>query len=267
LASPSFFAIGELGGGHSSAGAGSQTMTSVLTETVDLTQLSTRGDLILGLYDGAAVGGGFTSMTFDLTADGVDVADQTFTSTSAAETYFDDDAIDLGSLASGQTLGADTLSLTATLTITTDAAGSGFYGDLIIGDPPKATSAASAHRFIAAAASFSATAGRLSGRRRRPAWGPRPFPRGSPDRAVRLNGLRPKRGSELRDSFSLCGRAQIAIECRQGAPGAMSELEVGVVGRDEPVLDREIHRSVRLQEAVRWPGRVAMTTAIAKLTP
>ena len=84
----------------------------------------------------------------------VDVIHQTFSSAAAAKSFFTNHAFDLGSLASGQPLGANTLTLHAVMSITTNVAGSGFYGDLIIGDPPgKATPAApDGHRFIEAMA-------------------------------------------------------------------------------------------------------------------
>jgi hypothetical protein len=58
-----------------------------------------------------------------------------FTSLSAAASYFTDGAIDLGSLASGP-LSNNILSVEAMLTVTTTSANSGFYGNLIVGDPP-----------------------------------------------------------------------------------------------------------------------------------
>ena len=48
----------------------SQTVTSTISETVDLTKLASRGNLEVGFYDGAVAGNGFTSMTFQLTVDG-----------------------------------------------------------------------------------------------------------------------------------------------------------------------------------------------------
>jgi hypothetical protein len=130
-------------------------MTSVIDETVNLNELSVRGNLIVGLYDGADADGGFTSMTFVLDVDGIQEVDQTFTSAAAAKTYFTDDALNLGSLASGQPLGGSTLSIQATLTVTGATAGSDFEGDLIIGDPP-AASRASHPVLVGAMAAFGA---------------------------------------------------------------------------------------------------------------
>ena len=138
-AAPVFFGIGELGGGYSAGGVGVQTITTSFKETVNLTKLSLRRDLVVGFYKGTTVGAGFTSMTFDLYADGVDVIHQTFSTAAAAKTYFTNNAIDLGSLATGA-LSGNTLTLRATMSITTNVAGSGFYGGLIIGDPPASAS-------------------------------------------------------------------------------------------------------------------------------
>ncbi|MGI9170719.1 MAG: hypothetical protein ACR2FH_11205, partial [Caulobacteraceae bacterium] len=156
--SPVFFAIGELGGGYSSGGTIAQTTTVSLDESVDLTKLGARNDLVVGLYNGTAVGSGFTAMTFDLFADGIDVIHQSFTSAAAATTFFTNHAFDLGSLAGGK-LGANTLTLHAVMSITTNAAGSGFYGDLIVGDPPaKRSPSLALHPFIQAMAGFGAEA-------------------------------------------------------------------------------------------------------------
>jgi hypothetical protein len=153
----SFFAIGALGGAYSVGGAGSKTTTSEVEETVDLTQLASRQDLTVGFYSGSALGSGVTGVAFDLYADGNDVLSKTFATASDAQSWFTDKAVDLGSLASGQPLGANTLTLRAVLTVTTDSAGSGFSGDIILGDPkPQAVSTPSAGQFIQATAAFGA---------------------------------------------------------------------------------------------------------------
>jgi hypothetical protein len=99
--------------------------------------LANRGDLVLGLYNGASVGSGVTGVTFDLFVDGTDVLSKSFASAAAAKAYFSDTAIDLGSLAGGL-LTSNTLVLQALLTVTSTKAGAGFYGDIILGDPSQA---------------------------------------------------------------------------------------------------------------------------------
>jgi hypothetical protein len=63
----------------------------------------------------------------------------------AADAFFADGAVDLGSLASGA-LSGNPLLLTATFTLTTAAAGSGYYVQMIAGDPPAASPPGAASR-------------------------------------------------------------------------------------------------------------------------
>ena len=137
-ASPVFFSMGELGGAHSTSGTTAQTVTSEIDLTVDLTKLSVRHDLLVGLYNGTSTGSGFSSMSFDIYADGTDITHQTFTTLSAAKAYFTNHAIDLGSLSSGGLSGA-TLTLRAVMSVSENSAGSSFQGGLIFGDPPPTT--------------------------------------------------------------------------------------------------------------------------------
>jgi hypothetical protein len=159
-AAPVFFGIAELGGGYSVGGVTTQTVTSSFSETVDLTKLATPEDLVAGFYSGKTVGTGFSSMTFDLYADGIDVVHQTFTSAKAATTFFTNNAIDLGSLASGA-LSGSTLNLQATMSITSSTAGSGFFGSVIVGDPP-AAGGASTQGFVQAMAGMTGGAGAVA---------------------------------------------------------------------------------------------------------
>ena len=81
-ASPVFFAIDELGGQYAkSAGTGPETNTETVNLTVDLTKLASEQDLVVGFYNGTALGAGFTSMTLTITADGsaTPLFTQTFT--------------------------------------------------------------------------------------------------------------------------------------------------------------------------------------------
>ncbi len=150
-AAPTIFAIGEVGGAYAkSGGTGSLTSTTTFALTVDLTKLASRADLVAGFYDSLVVGYGFASLTFTLKGDGATLISQTFTTAAAAQAFFTDEAIDLGSLISGP-LSGNTLTLQATFSITTNTPGSGFYSQFIIGDPPPTAPApASASRFVAA---------------------------------------------------------------------------------------------------------------------
>jgi hypothetical protein len=148
-ASPKFFALGEVGGRHATAGTDVETTTSSVTVDVDLAELATPGDLILGLYDGDAVGAGVTGVTLTVSGVGVTTFTEAFASGALARTGFTDKAFNLGSLAS-----TGTLDLTVSLTVTSDAAGSGFFGDFIVGDPPPA-----AAKLTAAMAAFGGHSG------------------------------------------------------------------------------------------------------------
>jgi hypothetical protein len=115
--------------------------------------LAVRQDLLVGLYGGVFTGTGFHSLTFDLFADGIDEIHRVFTTAAAAKTFFTNDAIDVGSLASGP-LSGNTLTLQASFSLTVSSAGSGFYGGLLIGDPPAGEGGAGAPRFAQAMAAF-----------------------------------------------------------------------------------------------------------------
>jgi hypothetical protein len=129
--SPSFFAVGELGGAYSQGGSGSQVSTTSVNLTVNLAQLTAPQNLEIGLFDGTMVGSGFSSMTFTVMADGDTVLAQTFTDAAAAAAFFSDSAIILGSLSSGP-LSGSTLSLSITDSLTTTVAGSGFEADFLV---------------------------------------------------------------------------------------------------------------------------------------
>src|SRR5207237_2699207 len=93
-ASPTFFAIGELGGGYSSAGFGLQTQTSEIAFSVDLTKVGTLDDLLLGLYHPVTTGAGFKSLTFYVFENNAHVVTQTFTTVAAANAFFTDNPLD-----------------------------------------------------------------------------------------------------------------------------------------------------------------------------
>ena len=136
---PSFFAVAEVGGAYAkSGGTGAQTTTDVINLQVDLTKLSSLHDLMVGFFDPTAVGAGFTSLTFTLTGDGQTLINQTFTTLAQAKTFFTDDARDLGALTGAPFNSSTTLTLQATLRVTTDAPGAGYYFQFVVGDPPPA---------------------------------------------------------------------------------------------------------------------------------
>ena len=131
--SPSYFGLAELGGQYSAHGTSSETANTSVSLTVDSSLLATPGDLIVGLYGGVALGSGVTDVTLDIYADGSDVLHQDFASALAAKAYFTNNAVDLGALSGG------TEHIQVSLSVTGASAGSGFYGNLLIGDPPAGT--------------------------------------------------------------------------------------------------------------------------------
>jgi hypothetical protein len=146
---PTYFGVGELGGAHSTSGAGSETETSSVHMTVDLTTFSPLHDLLIGYYGGTSAGAGFTGMTLDVKINGTDnIAN--FATVAAANAFFRNNAVDYGALSA---LGTSTLQLDISLEITESAAGGYDFG-MLIGDPPPASDAAAHHNMVAAMASF-----------------------------------------------------------------------------------------------------------------
>ncbi len=82
-ASPTFFAIAELGGAYAkSGGTASQTTTETVNLTVDLTQLAARQDLMAGFYGAATRWASSASPAWSspLTGDGAVLLTKTFAS-------------------------------------------------------------------------------------------------------------------------------------------------------------------------------------------
>jgi PEP-CTERM motif len=89
-------------------------------------------DLDIGFVNYLQSGTGFSSLTFTLKEDSVAVLTKTFTSVSAANTYFTDDLVNLGPWTSGSTL--DVL---ASLSVTAAGSGNGYGINYMVGvDPP-----------------------------------------------------------------------------------------------------------------------------------
>ena len=131
-ANPIYLGVSELGGGVAAGGSGPQTSTSTVDLKVAVNATDVTKDLIVGLFDGTSVGSGATSVSLDITANGHDVLDKTFNSAAAAVAYFKNDVVDLGKI-SGFASSGGSLDVVATLKVTA-AAGSGFYGGLLITD-------------------------------------------------------------------------------------------------------------------------------------
>jgi Ca2+-binding RTX toxin-like protein len=115
--------------------------------TLDVTQIGSPQELFLGLSDPRVLGAGVTGVTLDVSADGTTLLHQTFASAAAAQAYFTNHRLDLGSLA-GPDLFSDTLGLAIVLNVTSTSQGSGFFADFMLGqasaDPLGVTGTASA---------------------------------------------------------------------------------------------------------------------------
>jgi hypothetical protein len=150
---PSYFAVAEVGGRYTTAGSGVETTHSSLDLSVDLTRLAVKHDLLVGLYGGQGFGTGVTNITLDISANGTSLLHQSFASAGAAVTYFTNHAVDLGSL-TAPLYASGTANIHVALDVTSNSAGSGFYANLLIGDPPATTTAARLQNLTAAIASF-----------------------------------------------------------------------------------------------------------------
>jgi hypothetical protein len=128
--------VGELGAGHATGGTGSETSTAQLSLSIDQTKVPSGGHLVMGLYGGTLEGSGVTSVSLTVTENGASVAALSFTNDTAAQARaaFTNMGFDLGVLS-----GTGTVALSVQLSVTSDSAGSGFYGGLIVGDPPSDT--------------------------------------------------------------------------------------------------------------------------------
>ena len=128
--------MGELGGQYSTNGTVAQTIAASIDFDVDITKLSTKGDLIVGFFNPVSVGASFTSLVFTLQiAGGATLISKTFTTVAAANAFFADNAIDLGAIGSGSLTGSS-LDLVASITLDTSGPGQGYYFQMIAGDPP-----------------------------------------------------------------------------------------------------------------------------------
>ena len=107
-------------------GTWTQDFISSTAFTVNNTGLS--GDLILGLLAPDVTGDGFSNLVFTVTVNGVEKVDQTFTSLWSAETYFTDNAIDLGAFA-----GQAALKVLVSMDVTTNVFGETFDSNFVLG--------------------------------------------------------------------------------------------------------------------------------------
>jgi hypothetical protein len=120
--------LGELGGAYDGSGGGTQTETSSVAESVDLSQFASEKDLLVGFYQGTQVGAGVSDLTLDITANGTDVFHQEFTNSAAAVAFFTDHTLDLGIM----TAFGSALDIAASMTTTEASPGAGLDFGLLI---------------------------------------------------------------------------------------------------------------------------------------
>ncbi|WP_158746247.1 hypothetical protein, partial [Acidisphaera sp. L21] len=128
-------------GGYDASSNGSQTYASTNSWTLNSTSLT--GHLILGFSDDVSFGTGFTSLALSVSVGGAAVLSQSFTTLAAAQAYFDNDAVDLGAIASSANL-----VVSVTTTLVTSTLGAGFGEAYLLGTtggngPPVLTAPAS----------------------------------------------------------------------------------------------------------------------------
>jgi hypothetical protein len=112
---------------------GGASLTYSATSTFDFAY---RGDLLLGLIGdeqvGFAGGVGFQSLEFNVLANGAKIDDWTFSDLTSAESFFQNNAVDLGSNS------GPAVDLTFGYSLIADGSG-GFGFDFAVGDPPGAS--------------------------------------------------------------------------------------------------------------------------------
>ena len=128
LGGPGATTFGEAVQGASYLGTatGAHEYTSTIAWNIDATSLT--GHLIAGLIANQSFGSGFTSLEFKIVEDGTTKVDDTFTTLSTAQTFFKNDAIDLGTITS-----APNQLLNVSFDLITSAAPSGFGENFLIG--------------------------------------------------------------------------------------------------------------------------------------
>jgi hypothetical protein len=96
--------------------------------TFDLNTTSLSGDLLVGLLDNLTFGSGFDRLEFRIIKQGATVLDDVFTNASAAQGFFDDHILNLGTFSNIQPL-----DLEFSLVLTASSPGQGFGEDLLFG--------------------------------------------------------------------------------------------------------------------------------------
>jgi hypothetical protein len=102
--------LGVLGANYGSAASGNRTYTASTSYNFSL---ASQSNLSVGLLGMSSYGGGFNSLNFSVKSGATTLLSASFTSLSAAQTYFTDQSLSLGSFAAGATSLVVSYSLTA----------------------------------------------------------------------------------------------------------------------------------------------------------
>jgi hypothetical protein len=126
LGNGSVLGLATEGASYSTTASGSRTYTSTIAWTLDTTAVS--GHLIAGLINDQSFGSGFDSLDFNVVENGTTIFDQNFTTLSAAQTFFTNHALDLGTFTSRPNQVID-----FNFSLTTSASGTGFGAQFLLG--------------------------------------------------------------------------------------------------------------------------------------
>ena len=123
---PKVFGAGVQGAIYLAGASGVQDYVTTITYNVDATQVS--GHLEAGLLDSQVFGTGFQTLDFTVSVGGATVVSQHFTTTAAAQAYFSNQALDLGTFTP-----VSSLAVTFTLDLHAASSGAGFAEDFVLG--------------------------------------------------------------------------------------------------------------------------------------
>ena len=123
----------EEGGGSFASLAGTATVTTQLSGSLDLSRFAPGADLMLDLPGSTLVGSGVTHVEFVVQAGSASEIRE-FDSGAAAQAFFSHDVIDLGPIDALSSQPAD-VSFNIEVNVTVDAPNSGFYADPVFGAP------------------------------------------------------------------------------------------------------------------------------------
>lgn len=132
----SYFAIAELGATSGANGTTDQTAGGTLDFVVNLSALPAVDNLLMGFYDGNIELDGFTTMSFSISVDGVAVTDFAWNDPEDALTFFSDNFVDYGPISELDLNEDGLLEFSIAFSMVTAPIGNGFFGSILIGDPP-----------------------------------------------------------------------------------------------------------------------------------